>query len=221
MASWTERELCEPQGETRPDLYEYNLGSCTSPATAMAYSYDPMGRTANFWQCTPSNCGTSSIWETQYNYDYAGDVTSWVHPAGYTFTNTVNVAQQVTAVQSSLSDSSHPPTLAENVTYTAWGAVSSLENGCVGSSCANTVETYTYNNRLQPWMIELGANGGSSYANYCLVYNYFSGTWTPPSSCPSPSSRAHQRHGQQRERHGLLVPGQCHHLQPHGDVHLR
>jgi hypothetical protein len=148
-----------------------------------------MGRTANFWQCNPSNCGTSSIWNTQYTYDLGGDITSWVDPDktdSATLTNTVNAAQQVTAVQSSLSDSYHPPTLAENITYTAWGALSALENGCVGSSCTNTLETYIYNNRLQPWMIELGKPGGGSntYANYCLVYNYFS-TWTAPSSCPT------------------------------------
>jgi RHS repeat-associated protein len=78
---------------------------------------------------------------------------------------------------------------ARNVTYAPWGAVSQLENGCVGSGCTNTFETYTYNNRLQPWMIEVGtaASGNNAYADYCLVYNYFS-SWTPPSSCPAPSS---------------------------------
>ena len=34
-------------------------------------------------------------------------------------------------------------------------------------------------------MIELGSST-NSYANYCLVYNYFS-SWTPPTSCPSPT----------------------------------
>ena len=54
---------------------------------------------------------------------------------------------------------------------------------------AHAQETYTYNNRLQPWMIELGTAGssGNPSASYCLVYNYFS-SWTPPSSCPQPSS---------------------------------
>lgn len=31
-----------------------------------------------------------------YNYDLAGDVTSWTHPAGFTTSNTINAAQQVT-----------------------------------------------------------------------------------------------------------------------------
>ncbi len=46
---------------------------------------------------------------------------------------------------------------------------------------------YTYNNRLQPWMIRLGQSGGNLSSDYCLVYNYFS-TWTAPSSCPDPST---------------------------------
>jgi len=183
IGSWSSPTLNYPKGR----LTEATTTSSGSTKTAVVYSYDPVGRTKNFWQCNPSNCGLSSIWNTQYTYDWAGDVTSWVHPAGYTFTTPVNAAQQVTAVQSSLSDSTHPPTLAQNITYTAWGAVSSLQNGCVGSGCTNLQETYTYNNRLQPWMIRLGQSGGNLSADSCLVYNYFS-TWTPPSSCPDPST---------------------------------
>jgi RHS repeat-associated protein len=150
----------------------------------VVYSYDPVGRIASFWQCNPSNCGTLSIWNTEYNYDLAGDITSWVHPGGFKLTNTVNAAQQITAVQSSWQDSNHPQYLAQSISYTPWGAVSQLQNGCVGSGCTNAQETYTYNNRLQPWMIQVS---GTSNGGYCLVYNYFS-SWTPPSSCPSPSS---------------------------------
>jgi len=163
------------------------LGTCTSPATAVVYSYDPVGRTNNFWQCNPSNCGSSSIWNTNYVYDLAGDVSSWTFPGfsgPVTLTNTVNVAQQVTAVQSSWQDSTHPQYLAQSISYTPWGAVSGLESGCAGTGCVNTQETYTYNNRLQPWMIQLGTSTSSS-ADYCLVYNYFS-SYTPPSSCPAP-----------------------------------
>ena len=59
-------------------------------------------------------------------------------------------------------DGYHPSSLATNIGYAPWGAVSSLTNGCAGSGCTNTVETYTYNNRLQPWMIQLGTTTGSS-----------------------------------------------------------
>ncbi len=100
-------------------------------------------------------------------------------------TNTVNSAQQVTAVQSSRQDSSHPQYLAQSVSYTAWGAVSQRENGCVGSGCVNAQETYVYNNHLQPVMIELGTTGNAT-ADYCLVYNYYSDVGNP-TSCATPS----------------------------------
>ena len=149
----------------------------------MVYSYDPMGRTKDFWQCNPSNCGASSIWSTQYNYDQAGDITSWVHPGGFTLTNTVNAAQQVTAIQSSWVDSNHPQYLAQSISYTPWGAVSQLANGCAGSSCTNAQETYAYNKQLQPAIIELGTTSNAT-ADYCLVYNYYG---TSPTSCALPS----------------------------------
>ncbi len=59
--------------------------------------------------------------------------------------------------------------------------MSTLQNGRVGTSCVNAQETYQYNKRLQPWVISLAAAGSTGY---CRVYNYFTGTWTPPSSCP-------------------------------------
>ncbi len=65
-------------------------GTCTSPQTAVAYSYDQAGRVAAYWQCTPYNCGAASIWRLGYNYDTAGNVSSWTHPANFTVTNTYN-----------------------------------------------------------------------------------------------------------------------------------
>jgi RHS repeat-associated protein len=186
--AWSGVSFSNPEGRLVLACTSSPAGTCLSPATATAYSYDPVGRTNSFWQCNPSNCGSSSIWNTQYNYDLAGDITSWIHPSGYTLTNTVNSAQQVTAVQSSWQDSSHPQYLAQNVTYTAWGAVSQLQNGCVGSGCVNAQETYQYNNRLQPVMIELGTGGssGNPSAYSCLVYNYYSDV-SNPASCATPS----------------------------------
>ena len=97
-----------------------------------------------------------------YNYDLAGDVQSWAHPGSFTLTNTVSAAQRITAVQSSLTGTNFPQTLAQNITYTPWGALSQFENGCVGSSCTNALETYTYNNRLQASEIQLGTSGNAA-----------------------------------------------------------
>lgn len=91
-----------------------------------------------------------------------------------------------------MSGSTYPTTLATGpngyIGYTPWGAVSQLENGCAdgsGSSCANIVETYAYNNRMQMVMAELG-NTSSATAISCRVYNFYAGA-SNPSSCAMPS----------------------------------
>src|SRR5579875_2529675 len=154
-----------------------------STQTGVVYSYDPVGRIAGYWQCTPYNCG-SSAWAMTYNYDLAGDVTSWTHPAGFTITNQINGAQEITQITSSLNDATHPGTLA-TISYSPWGAESTLEDGCAGNACTKALETYTYNNRLQPVMIELGTTSNAS-ADYCLVYNWY-GNSSNPTSCAVPA----------------------------------
>jgi YD repeat-containing protein len=184
------------------------VGKCSSPATAVAYSYDAMGRTKNYWQCTPVNCGTSSIWPTSYTYDLAGGVSSWTHPAGFTVTQTLNLAQQVTAVTSSLSDSTHPATLATGpnglIQYNAPGALSQLQNGCVGSGCVTLQETYLYNKRLQMAMAELGT-ASSPAATSCRVYNYYAPWLSGGGAQPHELRDARAGDGQQRKRRRLLL----------------
>jgi hypothetical protein len=152
---------------------------------ATVQDYDRMGRTQDYWQCTPYNCGTTSIWYGYYHYNLAGDNDWWAHPAGYTITNTIDTGRHITQIQSSLVDSNHPQYLAQSITYTAWGTVSQFVNGYAGSSGAEAQETYQYNNRLQPAIIELGTTGNAT-GYYCLVYNYYSG-FSNPSSCATPS----------------------------------
>jgi YD repeat-containing protein len=152
--------------------------------TGVAYSYDPVGRVSTYYQCPPANCGTGIILPTATNYDLAGDITSWTF--GYTITNSISAAQQVTGITSSLSDSGHPATLAQNITYTPWGALSTLTNGCVGTGCTNLQETYDYNNRMQPVRFQLGTSASPS-ADYCLVYNYYQGVANPTTCTNSPT----------------------------------
>jgi RHS repeat-associated protein len=179
IGSWSSGTLLNPEGR----LTKATTTSGGNVQTAVVYSYDPVGRIKDFWQCNPSNC--ANVYNTHYNYDLAGDVTSWVHPGVFTLTNTVSVAQRVTNVQSSLTGANFPQTLAQNITYTPWGAVSQLQNGCVGDGCTMVQETYDYNNRLQPVRIQLGTATNNS-ANHCLVYNYYSDVGNP-SSCAAPS----------------------------------
>jgi len=113
-----------------------------------------MGRPVDYCQCTPLNCGSSSIWQAVYNYNLAGDVTSWTHPAGFAITQTINAAREISQVTSSLNDSTHPGTLA-TATYTPFGSVSTLLSGCVGSGYTQLQESYFYNQRLQMAVEEL------------------------------------------------------------------
>ena len=127
-------------------------------ASMTTNSYDRMGRVQEYWQCTPYNCSGSNPWHAHYDFDLGGDVKDWTHPAGFTLTNSINGAQQVTQISYSPSDSTHPANLIPTVAYTPFGAVSKLQNGCVGTSCVRLQETYDYNKRLQPVRIQLGTS---------------------------------------------------------------
>jgi RHS repeat-associated protein len=160
--------------------------SRTSAASGTAitlHSYDAAGRTKDYWQCVPSNCSSATIWHFSYSYNLAGDVTSWTHPASYTVTNSITRAERISQITSTLSDSTHPGTLA-TLTYAPQGAIATVVNGCVGQGCVQVQQSYDYNNRLQPVRIRLGTSGTPD-ADYCLVYNYYGGT--NPSSCAVPS----------------------------------
>jgi RHS repeat-associated protein len=156
------------------------------------HSYDAAGRVKDYWQCTPYNCPGGTYWGISYSYDLAGDVASWMPPAGYTVTNQISTAQRITQVSSSLNDSTHPGTLAA-LTYTPWGAVKTLQNGCAGASCVQRRETYEFNNRLQPYWVELGT-ADTPAAQFCLVYNYYPGVATP-TTCAVPSQASSGNNG--------------------------
>ena len=86
-----------------------------------------------------------------------------------------------------MSDQNDPASLA-TVTYTPFGAVSTLLNGCAdgsGSSCTNIQESYFYNTRLQMAVAELGTSSTHA-ADSCRVYSYYVGA--VPSACSESSS---------------------------------
>jgi RHS repeat-associated protein len=189
LGSWTSPTLANPIGR----LTHTTTMSGSTLLTATVQDYDQMGRTKHYWQCTPLNCGNASIWSALYNYDLAGDVTSWNHPAGFTITQNINGARRIAQVTSSLSDATHPGTLAtgpgNSIQYAPWGEVSSLLNGCAGSGCTQLLETYHYNKRMQADMVELGTSGNAT-ADSCRAYNYYTDV-ANPTSCTAPSSGTH------------------------------
>jgi RHS repeat-associated protein len=188
---WGNPTLNNPLGRLTSTATNTNPGGTLLAATV--YSYDPMGRVQDLWQCTPYNCSSSAIWDLHYTYDLAGDVASWTHPAVFTVTNTLNSAQQITQMAQSNYNNSYPQYPAQSITYTAFGAVSTLVNGCAGNGCTQVQETYNYNNRLQPVRIQLGTSS-SNAANYCLVYNYYAGV-ANPTSCSIPAAATSGNNG--------------------------
>ena len=168
-------------------------GNAYAPTLNTIASYDPMGRVQDYWATSYNVASliTLDTWHMNFSYDLAGNLTNWTHPAGFSLSNTISAAERITQISSSLSDSTHPSTLATGpsgaIQYTAWGALSKLTNGCAGSGCVQRQETYDYNNRLEPVRVQLGTSSNNS-ANYCLVYNYYaSGVTNPPASCAVPS----------------------------------
>jgi len=156
-------------------------------------SYDKMGRTQDLWQCTPYNCSSASIWNAHYAHNLAGDTTSWKNPSGDTFTNAISNARRITQITSSVNDSTHPGTLAQNIKYAPHGSLASLQNGCAGTGCTLEKETFDFNNRLQPVRVQLGTSA-SPNANSCLVQNYYSGIGNATScSIPSQASSGNDR----------------------------
>src|SRR5205809_5652516 len=94
-------------------------------------------------------------------------------------------AQRITMVSSSVSDAGHPGTMG-TFNYTAFGSLSSLTGGCVGTGCTEgETETYDYNKRLQPVRIHVGKSSQPNSVT-CLVYNYYSSVQTP-TTCSVPT----------------------------------
>ena len=129
--------------------------------------------------------------------DLGGDVSNWTHPAGFTITHQTNAAQEITQITSSLADSTHPQYLVTNATYTPFGTLATLTNGCYGTGqnqgCTEAQETYDYNSRLQPVRIQLGTSATPN-ASYCLVYNYYVGV-NNPTSCSTPATATSGNNG--------------------------
>jgi RHS repeat-associated protein len=110
------------------------------------FSYDKLGRVRINSQCTPQNCGASTVFPITYNLDLLGDMTSGTNGMGVTLSYTVNRALRLTGMTSSLSDSNHPGTLYSSPHYNGAGSLLAATIGNPGSSVS---ETRTYDGRLR------------------------------------------------------------------------
>jgi hypothetical protein len=50
------------------------VNSSGTVLTATVQDYDPMGRVVDLWECTPYNCGQSSIWHSNFQYKDTGEM---------------------------------------------------------------------------------------------------------------------------------------------------
>jgi RHS repeat-associated protein len=131
------------------------------------FSYDPMGRVANVWGCTPINCGSGSF-AFSYTYDYAGNLTSASNGLGTVITyGPYNGANEPTAVTSSLSDSNHPGTLMNNITY---NPLRKFVTAGVGNDVI--YEHFTYSNRGVPTSYWACTGGSGPCNSQTLLYTY-------------------------------------------------
>jgi YD repeat-containing protein len=106
--------------------------SITTGSTGSLFSYDPMGRVLNDYQCTPRTCAGNSYYNLPYQYDLLGDATSAGNGMNTTFTSSFNSAGRLTQMTSSLNSpaAQYPGTLLSNASYSPFGlAWADLGNG--------------------------------------------------------------------------------------------
>jgi RHS repeat-associated protein len=135
------------------------IGRLTQTAAAggfaeAVFSYDPMGRISNQWQCTPVNCGVGAF-PVAYTYDLAGNLTSASNGAGVTISYQIDGAGRFTKVTSSLVDAQHPATL-----FTVDPSIGYFPNGALRKAAfANGLtQSNVYNNRLQPCLLDVNSS---------------------------------------------------------------
>jgi RHS repeat-associated protein len=114
-------------------------------------SYDKLGRARINSQCTPQNCGATTLFPVNYTYDLLGDMLTSTNGLGVTLTYTVNRATRLTTLASSLSDTNHPGTLYSSAHFNAAGSLLSANYG------NGIAETLAYDSRLRLASITDGA----------------------------------------------------------------
>lgn len=126
--------------------------------------FDAIGRITRRKQTTD---GTAYN-EMEYVYNLSGDLIEETYPSGRRVKNTIDNAGQFLQVQSKKNAASGYWTYADSFTFTAAGAVSSMQLG------NGHWESTSFNERLQPIQIALGSTPA---ATNLLRLNYSYGQW--------------------------------------------
>lgn len=130
--------------------------------TGTGFGYDQMGRTNSEVVCTPSTCGTST-YSTAFQYDLAGNETSYGNGVGVTTTVAYDTAGRTSQVTSTLHDANHPGTL---WTANAYGPIG-LTQATLGNGI---VENVAYDARARRTSDSFLTPGNQTVYSYALTY---------------------------------------------------
>jgi RHS repeat-associated protein len=154
----------EPSGSETPDVdYFYGttapkVGKLTkvssSVSTTEYTSFDILGRVTASKQTTDG--GDTNGYSTGYTYKLSGALDEQTYPSGRVVKNELDASGDLSLVTSKENSSAIYKTYANDFTYTAVGAVSSLKLG------NGRFESTAFNSRLQPTQIALGSSVGNA-----------------------------------------------------------
>ena len=133
------------------------LAYAFSPGSVMdIYSYDPMGRTTDMWQCVTAPC--TSPWHAQHSYDFGGDLLSVGYNGGATLNYSYDSTQRITNVSAPPPNLSGllPTLFSPTSGQTQYGPV-----GLLNATLGNGVPEYrSYTNRA--WLYSMGTSGAGA-----------------------------------------------------------
>jgi RHS repeat-associated protein len=131
----------------------YSKGQLTeisnSVSTTKITQFDTLGKSLVNQQITEGNTYTSS-----YQYNLIGDLVQETYPSGRVVRNDYNSNNEISKIYGQKNASSVMRTYANNISYTAWGAIDKIKLG------NGRFESAKFNNRLQVTELAVGSSVG-------------------------------------------------------------
>ena len=111
---------------------------------------------------TPSNIGAAVAF--YYSYNLLDQQTSMTDVRGTIYTTTYDAAGRPSAMTSTMSDTTHPPTLYTVNSYNPLGEITSATYGKTGTGTTATAHTATFDNRGRMLTVSDAVTTGSPYS---------------------------------------------------------
>lgn len=141
-------------------------------SSATIFSYDPVGRISFTGQCVPSGCSSRANDKyTNYSYDYQGNTTQISGTGVPTLSYTYSLANEMTSLTSSQSDTRHKPSILSGVQNGPYGPLTySFGNGLTG------VRGYDLQGRLNSLSVcaqttSVNCSGGTQLYNNTVTFS--------------------------------------------------